>query len=221
MRSAAPSRSSASTLASPWSPRVARRPMALAWGSFTSGASSMTTRRSAGSISLIIAFSRVVLPEEVPPAMTMVLRALTAALRKPSVSPASSRAERSTSTTPGPDQAPGANRPLCARLPSERSAMACLRTARARPPRVAGGPTICTRAPSGSDADSRGCSRLTPWWLAAAIWRAKRVRTTSVTSGALWRVRPPSTVSTHTSPGWLTNTSVTSGRDSQGASGAR
>ena len=62
-------------------------------------------------------------------------------------------------------------------------ATTCLRIASASGPRVAGGATICTRAPSGRVAESRGCSRLMPWCESAAIWRASRARVGSSSAG--------------------------------------
>jgi hypothetical protein len=62
---------------------------------------------------------------------------------------------------------------------------------------------------------------LTPWWLAAAIWRASRLSAISVICGAASQLIAPETVSTQISPGRLTIRSVTSSRPSQAASGAR
>ena len=222
MRRDARSRSSASTCASPCSPRTAIRPTALGRSRRISGASSITSNRSLVSISRTKAFSKVVLPVEVPPLITMVFLARTAFFKKPLRSPlfsiaasSSSRAERR------PAAGPSAKSPVCARSSTDRSEITCLRMAMAMPSRVAGGATICTRPPSGRVADNKGCSRLTPWWVAAAIWRASRLSTTSVTCGAAMRVSMPLVVSIHTSPGRLINRSVTSSRVNHGASADR
>ena len=103
-----------------------------------------------------------------------------------------------------------------------RSATTCLRIASTTPARVAGGAMTCTRAPSGREAASRGCSRLMPWFDRLAIWRARRqlgwsrpARATSCSSSS------PPMVSTQTSARPGIDEDVGHVRHGPGAGGAK
>ena len=179
MRSEACSRSSASTRASPSSPRTATRPTALAWSSCTSGVSSIRISRSSRGDLLQQGVEEGGLAGGGAAGDDDVLAAAHGGAQEPGdvAAVAAGPAEPASSVggvrqSAAADLGEGAGRGRSRR--GVRSATTCLRIARASGPRVAGGATICTRSPSGRVADSRGCSRLTPWWARLAIWRARR-----------------------------------------------
>src|SRR3546814_15917228 len=104
---------------------------------------------------------------------------------------------------------------------SVRSADTCLRIAIAIAPRVAGGTTIWMREPSGRLAESKGCSRLIPWWPSAATCRARRASSAPSRAGTSWRSIAPPPVPGHKSPGRLITVPGTSARLEGTAEGSK
>src|SRR5215831_1461397 len=80
---------------------------------------------------------------------------------------------------------------------------------------VAGGRTICTRSPDGSDADSNGADSSIRWRVTLAMSFARRLHQSKSANGSSSR-RQPAAVSIKISRGRLMHSSVTSGVQSRG-----
>ena len=129
--------------------------------------SSIRISRSSAGISRISALRKVVLPVEVPPETRMFLRAAhrggehagdVAGVELRRQRPVDLRALQRIARRASRRR----RRPRHNRRARGRARHACGSRAPAAP-RVAGGATTWTRAPSGRVAESRGCSRLIPW----------------------------------------------------------
>src|SRR5215470_8803142 len=80
---------------------------------------------------------------------------------------------------------------------------------------VAGGRTICTRSPDGSDADSNGADSSIRWRVTLAMSFARRLHQSKSANGRSSR-RQPADVSIKISRGRLMHSSVTPGVESRG-----
>src|SRR6266436_6044428 len=183
----------------------------------------MVTRRSSQGISRISALVQVVLPEPVAPDTTMFLRERTA--RRMNAGYCCSACRRSSSSSASSHSALARrvllNTPRRVSSSIDHTTSAGRRMVMATHPMVvAGGRTICTRSPEGSEADRSGADSSTRWRVILAMSLASRRHQSKSANGTSSR-RQPARVSMKISRGRLMHSSVTSGSASRGRNARR